>query len=163
LEGEGASIWKAGTTLAIYQLAGVVGAIFGGTTSDHLGRKPVLFTVSLLAPIMVLVFLNSSGWLIFPALILAGLFGLSAQPILLALVQDQLPNHRSIGNGLFMAINFIGLSTAAIGIGMLGDRMGLRQAFLWTVIAGLLVAPLILLLPRGADHTRKIKPQLKER
>jgi MFS transporter, FSR family, fosmidomycin resistance protein len=59
LEGEGASIWKAGTTLAIYQFAGVVGALIGGTVSDHLGRKPVLFIASFLSPIMVLVFLNS--------------------------------------------------------------------------------------------------------
>lgn len=153
LEGEGASIWKAGTTLAIYQLAGVFGAMLGGTTSDLLGRKPVLFTVSLLAPIMVLVFLRTSGWLIFPVLILAGLLGLSAQPIMLAIVQDQLPNHRSVGNGFFMAISFICMSLASIGIGMVGDRMGLRQAFLWTAIAGLLVAPLVLVLPHdSASH-----------
>jgi FSR family fosmidomycin resistance protein-like MFS transporter len=155
LEGEGASIWKAGTTLAIYQCAGVVGAFLGGTISDRIGRRPVLFTVSFLAPIMVLVFLKTSGWLIIPVLILAGLFGLSSQPITLAIVQDQLPMHRSIGNGLFMGINFICLSLAAIGIGMLADRFGLRQAFLWTAISGLLVTPFVLFLPQAPlpnDH-----------
>jgi FSR family fosmidomycin resistance protein-like MFS transporter len=149
LEGEGASIWKAGLTLAIYQLAGVFGAVLGGTTSDRLGRRPVLFTVSLLAPIMVLVFLKSTGWQTLLALVLAGLFSLSAQPIMLAVVQDQLPNHRSVGNGVFMALNFICLSLAAVGIGMIGDRIGLRQAFVWTAIAGLLVAPFVLLLPKA--------------
>lgn len=158
MEGEGASIWKAGTTLAIYQFAGVVGAILGGTISDRLGRKPVLFTVSILAPIMVLVFLKTSGWLTIPVLILSGFFGLSSQPITLAIVQDQLPNHRSVGNGFFMAISFICLSLAAIGIGILGDRIGLRQAFLWTVISGLLASPFIFLLPRDPDHTPKTQP-----
>jgi FSR family fosmidomycin resistance protein-like MFS transporter len=153
LEGEGASIWKAGTTLAIYQFAGVIGAFLGGTVSDRLGRKSVLFTVSFLAPIMVLVFLRTSGWIIIPVLILSGLFGLSSQPIILAIVQDQLPSHRSIGNGLFMAINFICLSLAAIGIGMLADRLGLRQTFLWTAISGLIAAPLVLLLPRAPRNT----------
>ncbi|MFZ0532847.1 MAG: MFS transporter [Anaerolineales bacterium] len=157
LEGEGASIWKAGSTLAIYQFAGVVGAILGGTTSDRLGRKPVLFMVTLLAPIMVLVFLKTSGWLIIPVLILSGLFGLSSQPIILAIVQDQLPNHRSVGNGLFMALNFICLSIAAIGIGMLGDRMGLRQAFLWTAISGLIASPLVFLLPRAPNPTPELQ------
>jgi FSR family fosmidomycin resistance protein-like MFS transporter len=147
LEGEGASIWKAGSTLAIYQLAGVVGALLGGTVSDRLGRKPVLFTVTLLTPIMVFVFLKTTGWLILPALILAGLFGLSGQPILLAMVQDQLPNHRSVANGFFMAISFICLSLSAIGIGMIGDSIGLRQAFMWTAFSGLLVVPLVLALP----------------
>jgi len=157
LEGEGASIWKAGTTLAIYQFAGVVGAILGGTISDRLGRKPVLFTVSLLAPIMVFGFLMTSGWLTIPILILAGLFGLSSQPIMLAIVQDHLPSHRSVGNGFFMAISFICLSVAAIGIGMLGDRLGLRQAFLWTAISGMLVSPLVLLIPHDPGRNPKIQ------
>ena len=152
LTGEGASIWKAGTTLAIYQFAGVIGAILGGTVSDKVGRKPVLFTVSLLAPIMVLVFLKSTGWLILPVLFLAGFFGLSSQPIMLAIIQDHLPNNRSIGNGVFMTISFICLSLSAVGIGMLGDRIGLRQAFMWTGIAGLLVIPLILALPKDPSR-----------
>jgi predicted MFS family arabinose efflux permease len=113
--------------------------------------------VTLLAPIMVLVFLKTSGWLIIPVLILSGLFGLSSQPIILAIVQDQLPNHRSVGNGLFMALNFICLSIAAIGIGMLGDRMGLRQAFLWTAISGLIASPLVFLLPRAPNPTPELQ------
>lgn len=153
LEGEGASIWKANTTLALYQLAGVCGAFLGGTVSDRLGRKPVLFAISVLAPIMVLIFLNTNNWLVIPILILAGLLGLSGQPILLAIVQDQLPGHRSVGNGLFMAISFICLSLASVGIGMLGDRIGLRQAFMWTAISGLLVTPFVLALPRKSDSS----------
>jgi MFS transporter, FSR family, fosmidomycin resistance protein len=149
LEGEGASILKANSTLAVYQLAGVIGAFLGGTVSDRLGRKPVLFAVSALTPIMVIAFLSTNSWLVFPILVLAGLLGLSAQPIMLAIVQDQLPNHRSVGNGFFMAINFICLSLASVGIGMIGDRIGLRQAFMWTAISGLLVAPFILAIPRN--------------
>lgn len=156
LEGEGASIWKAGSTLAIYQLAGVIGAILGGTVSDHLGRKPVLFIVSLFAPALVFIFLNTSGWLVIPILMLTGLFILSAQPIMLAMVQDQLPNHRSVANGFFMAISFICLSLSAIVIGMLGDRIGLRQAFHWTAIAGLLVVPLIFALPKNSSPASSI-------
>jgi MFS transporter, FSR family, fosmidomycin resistance protein len=148
MEGEGASIWKAGITLAIYQFAGVLGAVLGGTVSDHWGRKPVLFTVSLLAPIMVVIFLKSTGWLTILVLIFAGFFSLSAQPIMLAIVQDQLPNHRSVSNGVFMGISFICLSLAAVGIGMLGDRIGLDQAFMWTALAGLFVAPLVWALPK---------------
>jgi FSR family fosmidomycin resistance protein-like MFS transporter len=162
LEGEGASIWKAGTTLAIYQLAGVVGAFLGGTTSDRLGRKPVLFTVILLAPLMLMIFLHTSGWLIIPVLIFAGFFGLSSQPILLAIVQDQLPNHRSISNGFFLAVNFICMSTAAIVIGILGDHFGLRQAFLWTAISGLFASPLVWLIPRSPDSGQKITPSMLE-
>jgi MFS transporter, FSR family, fosmidomycin resistance protein len=147
LESEGASIWKAGSVLAIYQFAGVFGAMLGGTMSDRMGRKPVLFAVSLFAPLFMLLFLNSTGWMIVPILIFAGLLGLSSQPILLAIVQDHLPHHRSVGNGVFMAISFICQSLAAIGIGILSDRIGLRQSFTFTALIGLLAAPVVFLLP----------------
>ncbi len=155
LEGEGAGIWKAGIALAIYQFAGVCGAVLGGTISDRLGRKPVLFVVSLLAPFMVFIFLKSFGWLTILVLILAGLLSLSAQPIMLAIVQDQLPNHRSVGNGIFMAISFICLSLAAVVIGMIGDKFGLRQAFIWTTLMGLLAAPFVWVLPKPPDSAQQ--------
>jgi FSR family fosmidomycin resistance protein-like MFS transporter len=155
LEGEGASIWKAGSTLAIYQFAGVIGAFLGGTVSDKLGRKPVLLTVSFLAPITVLIFLRSSGWLIIPILIVSGLLNLSAQPILLAIVQDHFPTHRSVGNGLYITFNFICLSLSAIGIGILADQMGLHQAFEWTAFSGFVAAFLVLLLPKAPASSLK--------
>jgi FSR family fosmidomycin resistance protein-like MFS transporter len=147
LQGQGASVWKADISLTIYQLAGVFGAFFGGTISDRHGRKPILFIVSLLAPLTVLFFLSTSGWMALLVLIFAGIFGLSSQPIMLAIVQDHLPDHRSVGNGLFMAINFICLSVAAVGIGMLADRMTLYQAFQVTAICGLIAVPFIFWLP----------------
>jgi FSR family fosmidomycin resistance protein-like MFS transporter len=155
LQSEGASVWKADTTLAIYQLAGVAGAFLGGTISDRLGRKPVLLAVSLFAPIMVLTFLRSTGWMALPALVLAGIFALSSQPITLAIVQDHFPNHRSIGNGFFMAFTFICLSLTAIVIGMLADRLGLQQAFLLTAFLGLLATPLVFFLPPPPPQTPK--------
>jgi MFS transporter, FSR family, fosmidomycin resistance protein len=153
LQSQGASVWKADTTLAIYQLAGVAGAFLGGTISDRLGRKPVLFAVSLLAPIMVLTFLNNTGWISFLVLVLAGFFALSSQPITLAIVQDHFPHHRSIGNGFFMAFSFICLSLSAIGIGMLADRTSLERAFQLTAYSGLLAAPMVLFLPSPTSQT----------
>jgi FSR family fosmidomycin resistance protein-like MFS transporter len=152
MQSEGASVWKADITLAIYQMAGVAGAFLGGTISDRLGRKPILFAVSLLAPIMVLIFLNTTGWFIIPVLVLSGIFALSSQPITLAIVQDHFPKHRSIGNGFFMAFTFICLSISAIGIGMLADRVGLQQAFQITAFSGLLAAPMVFFLPPPPVH-----------
>ena len=58
-----------------------------------------------------------------------------------------------------MAINFICLSFAAISIGMLADRIGLRQAFLWTALSGLVAAPLVFILPRAPGYSHKKQPQ----
>jgi FSR family fosmidomycin resistance protein-like MFS transporter len=154
LQGQGTGIWKASLALTIYQFAGVFGAMLGGTISDKLGRKPVLFMVSLFAPIMVFIFLQTSGWITILVLVLAGLLSLSAQPIMLAIVQDQLPDNRSVGNGIFMAINFICLSLAAVVIGMIGDKLGLQQAFIWTTLMGLLAAPMVWALPKKPALTQ---------
>jgi predicted MFS family arabinose efflux permease len=81
-------------------------------------------------------------------LVLPGYFSLSSQPIMLAIVQDQLLNNQSVGNGVFIAMNFLCLSLAAIGFGMIGDKIGLSQVFICTAITGLLVAPLIWALPK---------------
>ena len=148
LKSEGSTLWAAGSALAIYQLAGVIGALSGGMLSDRIGRKPVLLATSLLSPLLVIAFLVlPSGWLI-PILILLGFLSLSSQPVLLALVQDHLPNHRSVANGIYTGISFIMQSSSALLIGALGDQIGLGPTFFWMSLASLLSIPGILHLPR---------------
>jgi MFS family permease len=144
---EGATIWAASRSLAIYQFAGVIGALAGGTLSDRLGRKVVLFVAALFSPFLVIGFLNSSGWLQMICLVLTGLLSLSAQPVLLAVVQDHLPNHRSVANGFFMAFSFLCQSLTSLLIGVMGDISGLHQAFLYMSLISLISVPLIFLLP----------------
>jgi MFS family permease len=147
LKSQGATMWAASGALTLYQMAGVVGALAGGTVSDRLGRKPVLFAVTLLSPFLMLAFLNTQGWLWVLVLLVTGLLSLSGQPILLALVQDYLPQHRSVANGFFMALSFIGLSVTSLLIGMLADRLGLHQAFFWSAILGFGALPAVFWLP----------------
>jgi FSR family fosmidomycin resistance protein-like MFS transporter len=153
LKSEGASLMAAGSSLAIYQLAGVVGALSGGTFSDRVGRKPVLFTASLISPLLVFAFLAlPSGWLI-PILITLGFLSLSVQPVLLALVQDYLPNYRSMANGAYMGMAFIMQSASALLIGALGDQLGLRSTFFWMALFSLFTALGVLLLPIQSAET----------
>lgn len=152
LTSEGSGMLRANISLSIFQLAGVLGALLGGTISDRFGRKPVLFTVSFLAPITLIVFLNTSGLIMIPILLLSGMLGLSSQPIILAIVQDHLPNHRSVGNGMIMAINFVFLSLAGLIIGMLADKIGLQQTFHTIALLALLAAPIVLFIPRPPER-----------
>jgi FSR family fosmidomycin resistance protein-like MFS transporter len=149
LNSEGASLWIAGGALAIYELAGVGGALTSGTISDRLGRVPVLFTVMLASSIFVFLFLQVSGWVMIPVLVLLGFVSLSSQPVLMAMVQDELPDHRAAANGFYLTLSFLLRSIATLIIGMVGDALGLRSAFLWMSIISLLCLPAILLLPRS--------------
>jgi len=148
MKNQGSNLWAAGSSLALYQFAGVFGALSSGTLSDRLGRRRVLFTTMLVSSLLLILFLNLQGWVIFPILILLGFLNLSFQPVMLALTQDHFPQSRSVANGLYMAVSFISLSIASVVIGALGDQLGLHGAFLWSAIISLFALPVLLIIPK---------------
>jgi FSR family fosmidomycin resistance protein-like MFS transporter len=153
MRGEGASLLMAGGALSIYELAGVVGALASGPLSDRLGRKRVLLPAIAVAAGFMLLFLNVQGWLLVPVLAAMGITLLSTQPVMLAIVQDQLPQHRAVANGIYMLMTFVVGVGAAPVIGAVGDAFGLRVAFYGSAFAALLALPAILWLPSGAQQT----------
>ena len=144
---EGASLWMAGAALSILELAGVGGALISGTISDQLGRKPVLLVATISSSVLMLIFLNVEGWMLVPVLLALGFTSLSTTPVLLAIVQEHLPNNRAMGNGLFMSIAFLLRPISLLAIGMIGDYIGLRPAFYGSSILALLAIPAIFALP----------------
>lgn len=144
---QGASLWVGGLTLSILELAGVAGALSSGTLSDRFGRKPVLMVASVGSTVLMLLFLVSSEWLLVPVLLALGFTSLSTTPVILAMVQDQLPDNRAAGNGLYMAMNFVLRTFAMITVGMMGDYFGLTTAFIISALLTLVVIPGILALP----------------
>ncbi len=147
MEAEGAALWVAGAALSVWELAGVAGALASGPLSDRVGRKPVLAVTIAVAAALMLVFVNVDGWLRVPVLLGMGLTLLSTQPVLMATVQDQMPEHRAIANGIFMTIMFAVQLLATLAIGALGDAFGLRAAFLGSALAAFLAVPAIFWLP----------------
>jgi FSR family fosmidomycin resistance protein-like MFS transporter len=151
---EGHSISAAGTYLAVLEFAGVGGALLSGTISDRLGRKRVLFLAFAASSLLTLLFLQATGFWIIPLLMTVGFTALSTGPLFLALVQDQLPNNRAVGNGLYLAISFLIRSLAMLMVGAGGDLWGLDTAFYWSAVISLLAIPMILLLPRYSEGAR---------
>jgi len=147
LSEEGADLWLAGASLSILEAAGVVGALLGGSISDRLGRRWVLFFSMLATPLLMFVFLAVKGWLQFPLLLMLGFTALSVAPVVMALVQESSPENRALANGLYMALSFSLRSGVVVVLGVLGDLFGLRLAFIASAIIPLLGLPLILLLP----------------
>jgi FSR family fosmidomycin resistance protein-like MFS transporter len=119
----------------------------GGTISDRLGRKPVLLVITVLAPLLMFAFLNVTGWLLVPILVLYGFVSIAPGPVFLALIQDHFPENRAVSNGLYISMNFLLRSLVIVLVGMGGDAFGLRTTFLWSALLSLLGLIGILMLP----------------
>lgn len=145
---EGASLWVAGAALSIWELAGIGGALTSGTLSDRLGRKTVLLVMTAASSVFMLAFLYTGGWRLVPVLLALGFTSLSITPVMLAMVQEQLPKNRALANGLFLAMAFLLRPAAAFVVGWLGDQYGLRPAFWWAAVASLAAVPMVFLLPQ---------------
>lgn len=144
---EGANFWFAGASLSVLEAAGMVGALAGGTVSDWLGRKQVLLISLVTTTLFMVVFLAADGWARFPALLVLGLTALSVTPVLMAVVQESVPDNRALANGMFMALSFSIRAGVIIVVGLLGDMFGLRLAFTVSAFMPLLGVPFVLMLP----------------
>ena len=144
---KGANLWLSGASLSIMESAGVIGALSIGSISDRVGRKSVFLVSAVLSPILVIAFLNLSGWMLVPILLAIGFTTLSIGPVFLALIQDHFPDNRATANGAYMFLAFLTRFPATILVGAVGDKFGLESAFLWSALLAFLVIPSIFLLP----------------
>ncbi len=144
---KGASLWLAGASLSIMESMGVVGALLIGSISDRVGRKAVLLFSAISSPLLVIAFLNLSGWWLVPLLLAIGFTTLSIGPVFLALIQDHFPENRATANGAYMFLAFLIRFPATILVGLAGDKFGLENAFLWSAFLAFLMIPSIFMLP----------------
>lgn len=143
---QGSSLWFAGISLSVLQVAGMIGALAGGSLSDKLGRRLILFVSTVTAPLLTFLFLGVEGWVRLPVLLLLGVTGPSTRAVLLALVQESCPSNRALANGIYLGQAFVAESGSAVVVGFLGDLFGLRVAFATgavILLLGLLFVPLL--------------------
>lgn len=127
---EGASLSLAGWSLSILQIAGVAGAMLAGPLSDKFGRLRMLGISFIVTPIAMFLFILSKGIWQIPFLILAGFFGLSITPVLMAIIMETYPEQRSFANGVYMTTSFAASAVAVLLAGFLADLVDLRFAFM---------------------------------
>ncbi len=142
-----ADLIAATSALALYELAGVGGALAGGTLSDRFGRRRLVVAAIVISALLMLAFVHVEGALLIPVLIGLGLTALSVTPVFQALVQDQLPDNRATASGVFM---FYAFGIRAINVmvaGAMGDAFGLQTAFTLAALISMLSLPLVFTLP----------------
>ncbi len=145
----GLSVAWAAAALTILEAAGFVGALLSGSLSDRLGRHRMLFILLLASPLLMFLFLLSSGWVTVLILIALGLTAISLQPVILALVQDLFPDNRALANGSYMALSFALRAVGIWAIGLTADAFGLVPAFVLSALVGLLALPSIFFIPKS--------------
>jgi len=126
---KGNSVWLGGIALAVLQFAGVLGTLYAGSISDKIGRRKTLLIAAVISPILMWVFMFSTGIFSIILLILMGVSLFASSPVLLALVQDIKSDRPAFVNSIYMTVNF-GLSSLAIFLlGFLSDKFGLENTY----------------------------------
>ncbi|HXK81452.1 MAG TPA: MFS transporter [Bacteroidales bacterium] len=143
----GYSLWFAGISLSVLQLAGATGVVIAGFLSDIIGRKKTLIITSLLCPILMFLFINSTAvWQIL-LLILLGICIFAPGPVILAMVQDTNTTRPSLLNSIYMTISFGVSSLMALLIGIVADNFTIDISFKLCAYLSLLAIPVALMLP----------------
>jgi FSR family fosmidomycin resistance protein-like MFS transporter len=149
IEGEGDGLFMAGVSLSVFEAGGVAGALIAGTLSDLIGRRRVLLGIVLLSPPLMLIFLATSGPLRLLVLAALGFVALSTTPVLLAVTIQNAEANRAAANGTYMMVSFAARALIVLAVGMMGDAIGLRAAYVWCAALAMLGLPFVLMLPSG--------------
>lgn len=153
LVNEGHDRWYAVISLSTLYAAGIVGGFIGGTLSDRIGRRSVMFVTAILtAPLFYLyLWLENGSWWVLPVLVVAGIISMATNSIQLALAQEVMPEARGPIAGTMLAFGFVSMSLIALGFGALSDAIGIEISFWLIPATAVLTIPLIAMLPRHGE------------
>ena len=143
VESQTGNLWLAGSALASYEAMGVVGVLASGTLSDRMGKRRILFIALAAAPITLLGFVMTTGFIRFAMLLLTGFFILSTTPVMLAIVQKAGKESPAAANGLFMMVSFVVRSITIVLVGIIGDHTGLETMYVISALAGFAALPFL--------------------
>lgn len=129
-DSEGHSLAFADISLTVLQLAGAAGALFAGTISDRLGRARTLLIISMITPLLMLIFLNVKGGWIIPILIPLGFFLFAPTAVMMAMVQDLNTEKKAFVNAIYMTINFFISSLVIPMVGVITDHFGFQTSYM---------------------------------
>ncbi len=155
LTDRGSSLMYAGFALAMYELAGAFGALFGGTLSDRFGRKTMMLVSQAVAgPLMFVALMLPEGMANIAVMAAAGALALSASPVQLTLAQELLPGGRSTAAGIVFFLGFEGTLVTTLAVGAAGDLVGLGPALSIAAVSSMLSIPFTMALPETSRRAR---------
>lgn len=138
--------------LAIYNTAGVVGALVFGYLSDRVPPRPLVVGSLLAASPALYLFLQADGWISYVLLAVGGGFLLASNSILVALAQELVPKRSGLASSLPLGFSW-GIASLTLGpAGWVADRIGLAETLGWLALLPLATAVVALFLPGRPDN-----------
>ncbi len=134
---QGGSLWMSGFAVSTYFGAGVVGNYIGGVLYDRIGSKWTT-AISLLGfsiSFATTIFASGVGQLALIAVM--GMFGFMLMPTLMAMLQKNNPQDRSLTNGLFLGFTYSITALGSVVVGYMLDHGVTQNVFLLNAAIGL--------------------------
>jgi len=157
LTSQGNTLQFSDLALTVIQLAGAAGALVGGTMSDRLGRTRTLLIISLVTPLLTLLFLSLEGIWIFPVLLPLGFFLFAPTSVMLATVQELNTDKKAFVNSIYMTLNFFVSVMIYPLVGTLIDHVGFIPTFRAITLVGFGAVPIVLFTSKKL-HLISAKP-----
>ena len=145
----GNSLHYSELALTVIQLAGAMGALFAGTISDKIGRFRTLLIISIVTPLLTLLFLNLEGFWIFPVLLPLGFFIFAPTSVMLATVQELNTEKKAFVNSIYMTLNFFVSVMVYPLVGAAIDRVGFLPTFRFIAFLGFGAIFIVLFTRKG--------------
>ncbi len=144
----GLTIVEANSHLTLISVAGAAGTLLAGTLSDRLGRKRILLMALGALPILLLIFLNTSGWVASIALMLTGMATAAAFTVGVVMGQEYAAANLGVASGVTTgaAIGLGGLASPVLG--RIADVSGLTTVLLILTALPLLSLCVAITLPK---------------
>lgn len=148
----GNSLHYSELALTVIQLAGAMGALFAGTISDRIGRFRTLLIISIVTPLLTLLFLNLEGFWIFPVLLPLGFFIFAPTSVMLATVQELNTEKKAFVNSIYMTLNFFVSVMVYPLVGAAIDRVGFLPSFRFVAFLGFGAVIIVLITRKGLQR-----------
>ncbi len=133
------SVKTAAGLVSLYWLGAMIGRFIGAAGLQKLSTRAVLGTVAVVACILVVISMLSTGWLAMGSIICVGLFNSVMFPSIFALGVDGLGPLTAKGSGLLVQA-IVGGAIIPLAEGALADRIGIHHAFILPALCYIYIA-----------------------
>ena len=150
---EGHSLISVGSILSLFTVGGSVSALVCGHLADRIGFKPIYYFSFALSSPSLLLFIQATGWLVYPLAFMSGFLLLATLFPAVALAQKVAPEGRALVSSIV-----IGLALGIAGLlmpltGRVADAFGIRVVLSFIAFIPLAALLLIRNLPEPGRKT----------